>query len=306
MTVLTKVKVSKNADEPAQTHLVQDMAEDNLEKGLVAGADAEDEVDADTVRYMVLSQRARRVNGSSICVLTGILLTFSACLLFGLFYYRQTHQVRSGRLHSWCSVPFQVDQPTLPPSQVEVLFDSPPGAEPRTGPEPIQGMQPIFHEEFDIDIEADTESMFVPKFELGLGAHFINDFSFSQTVIMPEERELKPVCLVMELDEAMFLRPRPLAERVRRLEQGLDDSPVEVTRESLMIEFPALVPGSREISPAISRVCEGVSVFRLQKRNIFKRSVDVAADSGSKFAVFGGKGVVQYTITNLAELLKKE
>ena len=52
------------------------------------------------------------------------------------------------------------------------------GAEPRTGPEPIQGMQPIFHEEFDIDIEAETESMFVPKFELGSGARFFNDFHF--------------------------------------------------------------------------------------------------------------------------------
>ena len=53
-----------------------------------------------------------------------------------------------------------------------------PGAEPRTGPEPIQDMQPVFHEEFDIDFEADTESMFVPKFELGSGARFINDFEF--------------------------------------------------------------------------------------------------------------------------------
>ncbi|XP_043245017.1 uncharacterized protein LOC122393235 isoform X2 [Amphibalanus amphitrite] len=302
MTVLTKVKVSKKEDEPAQTHLVEHKSEDKLEKGLAAAGDGEDEVDADTVRYMVLSQRARRVNGSSICVLTGILLVFSACLLFGLFYYRQSHQ--SGRLHSWCSVPFQVDQPTLPSSEVEVLFDSPPGAEPRTGPEPIQDMQPIFHEEFDIDFEADTESMFVPNFELGSGARFFNDFKFTQTAIMPEDRDLFPVCLVMELDETMFLRPRPLAERVRLLEQGLDASPLEVTQEKLVIQFPALTPESGRLSPAISRACDGVSIFKLERRDVFKRSTE--AEAGTHFAVFGGKSVVRYTITNLSELLKKE
>lgn len=300
MTVLTKVKVSKNEDEPARTHLVQDSSEDNLEKGLAAGG--EDEVDADAVRYMLLSRRARRVNGSSICVLTGILLTFSACLLFGLFYYRQTHQ--SGRLHSWCSVPFQVDQPTLPPSDVEVLFDPLAlGAVPRGGPEPLQGMQPIFHEEFNIDFEADTESMFVPQFELGSSARFLNDFEFSQTVIMPEETDLVPVCLVMELDETTFLGPRQLAERVRRLEQGLDASPMEVTRETLMIQFPALARHAGSLSPAILRACDGISIFKLERRAIFKRSADAAAaDSSAKFAVFGGHGVVQFTITNMAEL----
>ena len=34
MTVLTKVKVSKKEDEPAQTHLVEDKPEDNMEKGV--------------------------------------------------------------------------------------------------------------------------------------------------------------------------------------------------------------------------------------------------------------------------------
>ena len=36
---------------------------------------------------------------------------------------------------------------------------------------------------------------------------------------------------------------------------------------------------------------------------VFKRSVE-AAGSNSQFAVFGGRAVVQYTITNLAELTR--
>ena len=45
-------------------------------------------------------------------------------------------------------------------------------------------MQPIFHEEFDIDIEANTESMFVPRFQLGLGARFFNDFNMVSAYVV--------------------------------------------------------------------------------------------------------------------------
>ena len=36
---------------------------------------------------------------------------------------------------------------------------------------------------------------------------------------------------------------------------------------------------------------------------VFKRSTD--SEKAAKFAVFGGKGIVQYTITNLPELADK-
>ena len=38
---------------------------------------------------------------------------------------------------------------------------------------------------------------------------------------------------------------------------------------------------------------------------VFKRSAESAPDTSTKFAVFGGRGVVQFTVTNLAEALRQ-
>ncbi|XP_037075102.1 uncharacterized protein LOC119096356 isoform X2 [Pollicipes pollicipes] len=291
MTVLTKVKVSKKDDEPVQTHLVEEKTEDDLENE----AAASDEVDAEAVRYMVLSQRARRINSSSICVLTAILLTFSLCIVCGIFYY----QHKKMPLHAWCSIPYQGrtnNDDLLRPDLSDVELFNPKGGADRAA-EPIQ-MLPVFHEEFDIDVEENMETMFVPEFEWGQSAHFVNDFTAAQTVIVPEGDARLP-CLLMELDMRTFLEPGPLAERVRRMENGDDQpDPTLVTQETMSIRLPALTDG---VSSHIRRACAGVAIFALERRNVFKRSADGERTGSAKFAVYGGRGIVQYTITNLAD-----
>ena len=39
-------------------------------------------------------------------------------------------------------------------------------------------------------------------------------------MIIPEDQTTMPFCLVLELDELSVLSPGPLAERVRRIEEG--------------------------------------------------------------------------------------
>jgi len=299
MTVLTKVKVLKKEDEPAQTRLVGGEADGVSVEDAAAG---EDEVDADAVRYMLLSRRARRINGSSICILTGLLTMFSLCLVGGLFYYRQAHQ--SERLHAWCSIPYEGET-----DNTDLLWDSPKDVEvfdPKEASERVSAdgdvadriqELPMFREEFDIDVERNTEAMFVPEFEGGQSAHFFSDFDLGQTAIMPVDSR---ICMMFELDTTEFMEPEPLAVRVRRFENGMmDGAPVTISRQVLSIRTPAIT-GMESISINIQQACVGRPIFQLEKRSVFKRSAE--GEAGAKFAVFGGRHIIQYTITNMAEV----
>ena len=52
---------------------------------------------------------------------------------------------------------------------------------------------------------------------------------------------------------------------------------MEVTHESLTIQFPALAPGSGDVSPMIGRACDGFSIFKVQRRDSKRQRVAGAA-----------------------------
>lgn len=159
-----------------------------------------------------------------------------------------------------------------------------------------------FQESFEIDPEQKYEKIDVPDFRNGRSGRFIHDFNTNYTGIIDVTGKR---CFVMPLNRQNVLPPSSLFDLVQKMWEGYYKVDTDVVRETMRVVTPP-VTDMTEIGSYIDNECGGMPIYKLEKYvgGVAKRSADQTPDV--KFGQFAGKGILEFDIVNIEDVLNYE
>ncbi|XP_057327877.1 integral membrane protein 2C [Microplitis mediator] len=256
------------------------------------------------------------------CLLFTALLGMSIGVLGGICIYRryareQMHRFRTG----WYSIPYERMDNKLPFVSDELSAGVPSDSDlfkslardteqealvlDRSAQNTIRNFfqdssKDFFQECFEMDLEnGHYEGIEVPDFRDGRQGRFIHDFNINLTGIIDLDGHS---CFVMALDRDKVLPPKNMYDLLNKMYNGYYEVNTKVVRETMRAVFPAICDRST-VGTYIARECKQMPIYTLEKVNntgIVKRSID-----GVIFGHFAGTNIIEYDISNMAEVQEK-
>ncbi|XP_018336590.1 integral membrane protein 2B [Agrilus planipennis] len=309
MTIITKPLSEKKPTDKLEVPLVTN---ETLDAPQGEDVEAGSETAESRRRFVILHARARRVSTTTTLLLSLTALTVVGVgIIGGTYLYRQF--LRS-QLHfrGWCNIPYNSDG-----TGHTAMIVSPDGGDNELSdsdlfrtfrhanngpPSPDNNLNEYFQESFELDLDDDVyEKIDVPDFREGRSGRFIHDFNTNLTGIVDLTGKR---CFVMPLNRDMVLPPRSLFDLIQKMWDGYYKVDTQVVRETMRVVIPPMNDDDKKaIGSYISKECEGVPVYKLEKYvgGVVKRSADLPNDA--KFAQFSGRGIVEFDIVNFEEAM---
>ncbi|BFF96184.1 integral membrane protein 2B [Drosophila madeirensis] len=159
----------------------------------------------------------------------------------------------------------------------------------------------FFREEIELD-SSDEEGyakIDVPDFKDGRRGRFMHDFKENQSAIIDTTTNR---CFIMPLDRETTLPPTSFVDLMKKMGTGYYNIDTERVRRNMRVITPRITDLSL-ISERIANECYDMKVYMMEKfiSGVSKRSADPLPDAG-KYAAFMGKGVIEYDLSNIAEV----
>jgi len=271
-----------------------------------ANAPLKDDVEAqspDNFHMVILPARVRRVSTTTtLCLLLTALIVVGIGIVGGTYLYQQ--YLRSQlRFKGWCTIPYNEGsrtamfiRPNIDENGLTDFRDFKNGEN-----NSVNEMNDFLQEEFELDLEKESyEKIDVPDFRDGRSGRFIHDFNTNMTGIIDVTGKR---CFVMPLNRQVVLPPRSLFDLIHKMWDGYYKVNTEVVRETMHVSTPPLNKDDlKSVGSYISRECDGLPVYKLEKYvgGVVKRSADL--DNEAKFAQFAGTRILEYDIVNLGEV----
>ncbi|XP_064539586.1 integral membrane protein 2B [Drosophila montana] len=158
-----------------------------------------------------------------------------------------------------------------------------------------------FREEIELDSsdEDGYAKIDVPDFKEGRHGRFMHDFKENQSAIIDT---ITNRCFIMPLDRDTTLPPSSFVDLMQKMGSGYYNIDTERVRRNMRIITPRITDLSM-ISERIANECYDMKVYMMEKyvSGVAKRSAEPLPDAG-KYAEFMGKGVIEYDLSNIAEV----
>lgn len=160
----------------------------------------------------------------------------------------------------------------------------------------------FFQENFEIDADNKYEKIDVPDFRNGRNGRFIHDFNTNYTGIIDVTGQR---CFVMPLNRGNVLPPSSLFDLVHKMWDGYYKVDTKVVRETMRVITPPITD-TTDIGVYIATECENMPIYKLEKyvSGVVKRSAN--PNSEAKFGQFAGKGILEFDIVNMDDVLAYE
>lgn len=187
----------------------------------------------------------------------------------------------------------------------------------------------FFREEIELNSGDDDgyAKIDVPDFKDGRHGRFMHDFKENQSAIIDTTTNR---CFIMPLDRDTTLPPSSFVDLMQKMGSGYYNIDTERVRRNMRVITPRITDLS-VISERIANECYDMKVYMMEKFvsggkswlvfsswhgrpftvthflnetfcfSVAKRSADPLPDAG-KYAAFMGKGVVEYDLSNIAEV----
>lgn len=159
----------------------------------------------------------------------------------------------------------------------------------------------FFREEIELDSSDDDgyAKIDVPDFKDGRRGRFMHDFKENQSAIIDTTSNR---CFIMPLDRDTTLPPSSFVDLMQKMGSGYYNIDTERVRRNMRVITPRITDIST-ISERIANECYDMKIYMMEKfvSGVAKRSADPLPDAG-KYAAFMGKGVIEYDLSNIAEV----
>ncbi|EDW65029.1 integral membrane protein 2B [Drosophila virilis] len=159
----------------------------------------------------------------------------------------------------------------------------------------------FFREEIELDSSDDDgyAKIDVPDFKDRRHGRFMHDFKENQSAIIDT---INSRCFIMPLDRDTTLPPSSFVDLMQKMGSGYYNIDTERVRRNMRIITPRITDLSL-ISERIANECYDMKVYMMEKyvSGVAKRSAEPLPDAG-KYAEFMGKGVIEYDLSNIAEV----
>ncbi|XP_034472500.1 integral membrane protein 2B [Drosophila innubila] len=160
----------------------------------------------------------------------------------------------------------------------------------------------FFREEIELDSSDDDDGyakIDVPDFKDGRRGRFMHDFKENQSAIIDTTTNR---CFIMPLDRDTTLPPSSFVDLMQKMGSGYYNIDTERVRRNLRVITPRITDIST-ISERIANECYDMKIYMMEKfvSGMSKRSADPLPEAG-KYAAFMGKGVIEYDLSNIAEV----
>ncbi|KAH8393961.1 hypothetical protein KR215_011295 [Drosophila sulfurigaster] len=159
----------------------------------------------------------------------------------------------------------------------------------------------FFREEIELDNSDDDgyAKIDVPDFKDGRRGRFMHDFRENQSAIVDTTTNR---CFIMPLDRETTLPPSSFVDLMQKMGTGYYNIDTERVRRNMRVITPRITDVS-SISERIANECYDMKIYMLEKfvSGVAKRSADPLPEAG-KYAEFMGKGVIEYDLSNIAEV----
>ncbi|XP_068141657.1 integral membrane protein 2B [Drosophila tropicalis] len=159
----------------------------------------------------------------------------------------------------------------------------------------------FFREEIELDSsdEDGYAKIDVPDFKDGRRGRFMHDFKENQSAIIDTTTNR---CFIMPLDRDTTLPPSSFMDLMQKMGSGYYNIDTERVRRNMRVITPRITDLSM-ISERIANECFDMKVYMMEKfiTGVSKRSAEPLPDAG-KYAEFMGKGVIEYDLSNIAEV----
>lgn len=241
----------------------------------------------------------------------------------------------SMRYHALCDIPYKEDSMELPRfyarnddsfalnwgSLLPQLSGSPSAGNSMGGQFDELVNDNFFREEIELNSGDDDgyAKIDVPDFKDGRHGRFMHDFKENQSAIIDTTTNR---CFIMPLDRDTTLPPSSFVDLMQKMGSGYYNIDTERVRRNMRVITPRITDLS-VISERIANECYDMKVYMMEKFvsggkswfvytvthflneplcfTVAKRSADPLPDAG-KYAAFMGKGVVEYDLSNIAEV----
>jgi len=164
----------------------------------------------------------------------------------------------------------------------------------------------FFREEAEIRDDADESyaDIKIPDFRDGRRGRFIHDYKNNQTTIVDEGAHR---CFVYPLDFTTTMPPSSMMDVFMKMSSGYYFPDTSLLRKKMRVVVPAMEADDEFLSSRTTYVCEGMKIYKLEPfvSGVYKRSADVK-DAAGKFAAFGGRGLMEVDLVNIAEVKEYE
>ncbi|XP_017011509.2 integral membrane protein 2B [Drosophila takahashii] len=211
----------------------------------------------------------------------------------------------SMRYHALCEIPYPEDSMEM--ARVYPRTEGPFALNwrsllPDFGPKMPDLEDNFFREDIELDGDSDDEGyarVDVPDFKDGRRGRFMHDFKENQSAIIDTTTGR---CFIMPLDRDTTLPPTSFVDLMKKMGTGYYNIDTERVRRQMRVVTPRITDLSL-ISERIANECYDMKVYMMEKyiSGVSKRSADPLPESG-KYAEFMGKGVIEYDLSNIAEV----
>ncbi|XP_034948186.1 integral membrane protein 2B [Chelonus insularis] len=314
MTIITKAigekKPADKMEQPLQGNAKADVESQQSQREVTGHS-----------HYFILRRASLRSNSITLyCLLLTALLGMSIGVLGGICIYRryareQMHRFRTG----WYSIPYERLDNKLPFVSDELSAGVPADSDlfkslareskqeamilERTAQDTIRNFfqepKDFFQECFEIDLENEHyEGIDVPDFRDGRQGRFIHDFNINLTGIIDLDGHS---CFVMPLDRERVLPPKNMYDLLNKMYNGYYEVNTKVVRET-MRAVPSAIHDRSCVGTYIARECKQMPIYILEKVNNTNSGVVKRSADGVIFGHFAGKNIIEYDISNMAEI----
>ncbi|TDG49863.1 hypothetical protein AWZ03_003639 [Drosophila navojoa] len=270
--------------------------------------------DADT-ESMVFNRPQYNCLKSFLLFLIAIIVMLMGVLGGWTLYRLYAPNHSSMRYHALCDIPYKEDSMELPRfyarnddsfalnwrSLLPQLSGSPSASNSMGGQFDELVNDNFFREEIELNSGDDDgySKIDVPDFKDGRHGRFMHDFKENQSAIIDTTTNR---CFIMPLDRDTTLPPSSFVDLMQKMGSGYYNIDTERVRRNMRVITPRITDLS-VISERIANECYDMKVYMMEKfvSGVAKRSADPLPDAG-KYAAFMGKGVVEYDLSNIAEV----
>ncbi|EDW03456.1 GH11245 [Drosophila grimshawi] len=272
--------------------------------------------DADT-ESMVFNRPQYNCLKSFLLFLIAVIVMLMGVLGGWTLYRLYAPNHASMRYHALCDIPYAEDSMELPrfyqrnedaftlnwKSLMPQLSASSVGGSSSSGAFNVDELvnDNFFREEIELDSSDDDgfAKIDVPDFKDGRQGRFMHDFKENQSAIIDTTTNR---CFIMPLDRDTTLPPSSIVDLMKKMGSGYYNIDTEHVRRIMRVITPRITDLSLT-SERIANECYDMKVYMMEKfvSGVAKRSADPLPDAG-KYAAFMGKGVIEYDLSNIAEV----
>ncbi|KAH8266495.1 hypothetical protein KR044_008058 [Drosophila immigrans] len=270
--------------------------------------------DADT-ESMVFNRPQHTCLKTILLFMTAVIVMLSGVLGGWTLYRFYAPNHANMRYHAMCDIPYAEDSAELPRFYTRnddafalnwrsLLPLYGPSSSSSSGQSSIEDdivNENFFREEIELDSSDDDgyAKIDVPDFKDGRRGRFMHDFRENQSAIVDTTTNR---CFIMPLDRETTLPPSSFVDLMQKMGTGYYNIDTERVRRNMRVITPRITDVS-SISERIANECYDMKIYMMEKfvSGVSKRSADPLPEAG-KYAEFMGKGVIEYDLSNIAEV----